>query len=68
MPPFMGLDMPTTEYLISALCYETEMYDKALQMCSRVLTNTGVSRQLKDRAHDLKESIQEKKKELGEEE
>ncbi len=66
-PPFCGLDIPTTEYLIGALAYETGKYDLAMQMCSRTLIGKAVSRQLKDRAYDLKNLLKEKKAQMNEE-
>ena len=68
VPPFSGgLDLQTLEFIIGALSYEIDDLDLALQMCSRTMTSKSSSRQLKDRAYDLKEAINAKKKELGEE-
>ena len=60
-PPFCGLDIPTLEYIIAALAYETQKTDLAMKVCSQVMTNNASSAQLKDRCYDLKELIKEAK-------
>ena len=64
-PPFCGLDIPTLEYIVAALAYETGKTELAMKVCSTVMTNKATSAQLKDRAYDLKEMIKAAKEKEG---
>ncbi len=61
MPPFVGMDTSTLDFLIAVLSYEVEDYSMALIICSRILTNKGSSSRLKDKARDLKDLVREAK-------
>ena len=56
-PPFVGMDMITTEYLMAALAWELEDYENAARLVSQVLIDKGASSKVKDRALTLKEDI-----------
>lgn len=57
VPPFCGLDMTTTEYLISSLAWQLRKYEVAAKTLSTILTSKTASRHVKDKALDLKELI-----------
>ncbi|MCR4842379.1 MAG: DUF2225 domain-containing protein [Eubacterium sp.] len=60
-PPFCGLDIPTTEYMIGAISFLMNDLDMASQMVSRTMINRSANKKLKDRAYDLKEAIKARK-------
>jgi hypothetical protein len=66
MFPIGGMDQPTLEYVIAYLAYHFGKLEVAAKMIGSVMTNSSASRNVKDRAYDLKEeivkSIKEKKR------
>jgi hypothetical protein len=66
MFPIGGMDQPTLEYVIGCLAYHFGKLEVAAKMIGSVMTNSSASRNVKDRAYDLKEeivkSIKEKKR------
>ena len=60
--PMCGMDDMTVTYLVAALYMECGEYDKALKMLSEIIANPAVKNNLKDKARDLKDEIQNRKK------
>ncbi len=60
--PICGMDMPTLDYLLAALCTMDNQLDKAMRMLSLVSSNREASDRLKNKAYDLKTIISEKQK------
>jgi len=60
--PICGMDMPTLDYLLAALCAMDNQLDKAMRMLSLVSSNREASDRLKNKAYDLKMLINEKQK------
>ncbi len=60
--PMCGMDDMTVTYLVAALEMEVGEYDKALKILSEVLVKAGSNPRLKNKALDLKEEIQKRKK------
>lgn len=60
--PMCGMDSPTTMYLLSELARRIGDYDSAGQWISRVLTSRDAKKRIKDKAIDLKQIIQESKR------
>jgi hypothetical protein len=63
MFPIAGMDQPTVEYLIGYMAYHFDKLEVAAKMIGSVLTASAASRNVKDRAFDLKEQIVKKIKE-----
>ncbi|MCR5784742.1 MAG: DUF2225 domain-containing protein [Eubacterium sp.] len=57
VPPFIGMDMTTTEYLMAALAYEIGNYEDAAKLISRVITDKYVNSRVKNKALDIKDKI-----------
>ncbi len=57
VPPFIGMDMTTTEYLMAALAYETGNLEDAAKLISRVITDKYVNSRVKNKALEIKERI-----------
>jgi hypothetical protein len=66
MFPIAGLDQPTLEYIIAYMAFHFGKMEVAAKTVGSVLTNSMASRNVKDRAFDLKDAIikeiKEKKK------
>lgn len=63
MFPIMGLDQPTLEYLIAYMAFYFEKLEVAAKLVGSVLTTSSASRNVKDRALELKAEIIKKLKE-----
>lgn len=61
--PICGMDMPTLDYLISALSYQCGEYDQALRMLGYANSSKEASDRLKDKAYELKQVIIKAQKE-----
>ena len=57
MFPIMGLDQPTLEYILAYMAYHFEQTEVAAKLLGSVLTNKSASRNVKDKALDLKDEI-----------
>ena len=60
--PMCGMDDMTVTYLVAALYMESGEYDKALKMLSEIIASQSVKNNLKDKARDLKDEIQTRRK------
>lgn len=60
--PICGMDSNTLDLLIAAMAFNLEKYDVSAKFVSSLLISRTASRTIKDRAHDLKEKIIEKRK------
>lgn len=60
--PMCGMDDMTVTYLVAALNMEIGEYDKALKILSEIIVSQTAKNNLKDKARDLKEEIQNRKK------
>ena len=60
--PICGMDAVTLQYLIATIAYEVGKLDIAAQKVGDILVRQGVNVRIKDKARDLKDMIQEKKK------
>lgn len=60
--PMCGMDEYTVDYLIAVLAMWNEKYDIATRMLSNVISAKTVSKNLKEKAQDLKEMIVKEKK------
>ena len=60
--PMCGMDDMTVTYLVAALYMETGEYDKALKMLSEIISSHSAKNTLKDKARDLKEELNNRKK------
>lgn len=65
--PIYGMDKFTLIYLIGELYRRIGQTDKALLWFSNVITTSGVSQKLKDKARDQKDLIKEEKQEAEQE-
>ncbi len=57
MFPIAGLNQPTLEYIIAYMAYHFGKLEIAAKMIGALITNTSTSRNVKDRALELKEQI-----------
>ena len=57
MFPMCGMDQTTVDYLLAVMSKHFKRYDIASKCISRILTNSAVSKKMKDRTYDLKEEI-----------
>ena len=55
--PMMGMDAPTITYLLAALAYETQNYDRCRQYLSLIFAKTDYPARIKERAFKLKELL-----------
>ncbi len=55
--PVRGMDRPSLDYLMAALCYETGDRKNALRYLGAVFTDREANRQIKNMARDLKEML-----------
>lgn len=56
-PPFMTLNQDTLDYILAYMSYYFEAYDRAAKLVSGILISSTTSRNLKEKAHDLKDMI-----------
>jgi len=61
--PMAGMDEPTMNYLMAALCIETGRLDEAGRLVASLISNAAATPRIKDKARDLKEDIAQLKKE-----
>ncbi|MCR4895396.1 MAG: DUF2225 domain-containing protein [Lachnospiraceae bacterium] len=61
-PPIAGMDGVTLDYLIAELAVHFKEYDLASRMIQSILTATGANARIKDKARDLKDTMQAQKK------
>lgn len=59
--PMCGMDDMTVTYLIAALNMEVGEYDRALKILSEIIVSSKVKSNLKDKARDLRDEIQDRK-------
>lgn len=57
MPPIMGLDQATVEYLIAYMAYYFGKLEVSAKLVGSVLTTSSASRNVKERALELKDEI-----------
>ena len=57
-----GMDEPTTDYLMAAIALEIDDLDIASKMISNIIGSRTASPRIKDKAHELKDMLVEKKK------
>lgn len=60
--PMCGMDQSTVDLLIAAMAFNLEKYDYASHFVSSLIVSRTATRNIKDRAHDMKEMILEKLK------
>jgi uncharacterized protein (DUF2225 family) len=61
-PPIAGMDGVTLDYLIAELAVHFKEYDVASRMIQSILTAPGANARIKDKARDLKDTMQAQKK------
>lgn len=59
--PMCGMDDMTVTYLLAALNMEIGEYDRALKILSEIIVNSKVKSNLKEKARDLRDEIQERR-------
>lgn len=59
--PMCGMDDMTVTYLLAALNMEIGEYDKAMKILSEIILSTKVKGNLKEKARDLRDEIQDRK-------
>lgn len=59
--PMCGMDDMTVTYLLAALNMEVGAYDQALKILSEIIVNSKVKTNLKEKARDLRDEIQERR-------
>ena len=57
-----GMDETTTDYLMAAIALEIDDFDLASRMISGIIGSRTANPRIKDKAHDLKDMLAEKKK------
>ena len=60
--PIAGMNTMTLDYLLAALYLETGQYDYASKMIGEILVSRTANSHMKDRARDLKDLLDKKKK------
>ncbi len=55
--PICGMDQCTMDYLLAVMAWHFRKKDIAAKCISRIQTNPGATRKMKDRTYDLKEKI-----------
>jgi len=60
--PIAGMNTMTLDYLLAALYLETDQYDYASKMIGEILVSRTANSHMKDRARDLKDLLDKKKK------
>lgn len=63
MPPIMGMNQPTVEYILAYMAYYFGKLEISAKMVGSVLTSSSATRNVKDNALDLKDMIIAKIKE-----
>ena len=58
MLPICGMNGITVDYLVAVLAMRFKDYNVAIKLLSVVITSSGTSARIKDRARDMKEQIQ----------
>ena len=57
MPPYCGMDTSTLEFMLANMAFHYKEYDTATKLVGTLITGSGVSSRIKDKALDLKEEI-----------
>ena len=65
--PLAGMDEPTVDYLISALCVELDDPKTAAKLLSDIIVSKTANKRVKDRARDLMAKVKKMLEEEGEE-
>ncbi|MBR1693295.1 MAG: DUF2225 domain-containing protein [Lachnospiraceae bacterium] len=60
--PMCGMEKHTVDYLLAVLAIRFEEYDIASKLISGILISKNASQRMKDKAHDIKEILLEKRK------
>ncbi len=63
--PMCGLDEQTVNYILADISRKLLKYNDAMQLISRIVVSNSAPSRLKDKARDLRELIEEEKKELN---
>ena len=58
MLPICGMNGITVDYLVAVLAMRFKDYNVAIKLLSVVITSSGTSPRIKDRARDMKDQIQ----------
>ncbi len=56
-PPIVGMDQTTIEYLLAYMAYHFKKIDVAAKLVSNVITSSNATRNVKEKARDLKDEI-----------
>ncbi len=56
-PPICGMDQTTIEYLLAYMAYHFKKIDVAAKLVSTVITSSNATRNVKEKARDLKDEI-----------
>lgn len=56
-PPFFGMDANTVDYILAHMAVKYKEYDTASKLVSRLITQPGTPKRMKDKCLDLKEEI-----------
>lgn len=62
MSPICGMDEITSDYLLAALKAENGNYEEAMKLLSHVMVERSASARIKEKARDLKDEIQKRRK------
>ena len=60
--PICGMDEMTVDYLLATLAMRFEEYDTAAKLLGSIVTSRTANARIKDRAHDLKDTLMQKLK------
>lgn len=61
--PICGMDEMTVDYLLATLAMRFEEYETAAKLVGSIVTSRSANARIKDRAHDLKDTLMQKLKE-----